>query len=165
MDDRLPERLRRQIVHDSSTDCWLWMGSLNRNGYGRTTRTNSRTSVVAHRYVYELVIGPIPDGLQLDHLCRVRNCVNPEHVEPVTQRTNLLRGETITARSAAVTHCPSGHPYSGRNLRVSREGYRYCRECRRIQESLRRERLGDVYRERQRAYDAAYRARKKPAAA
>ena len=111
--------------------CWLWTGSLNRNGYGRVRHPDTQRDVVAHRLVYEAARGPIPTGLQLDHLCRVRRCVNPAHLEPVTQRENLLRGETITAASAAATVCPAGHPYRGDNLYINPKGHRFCRTCHR----------------------------------
>lgn len=159
-DPRVPARLWRQIDLGPG-GCWLWTGSQNRNGYGRTTRTNSRTTVMVHRYTYELLIGPIPDGLQLDHLCRVRNCCNPHHAEPVTQRINLLRGETLTAKSAAATHCPSRHPYEGSNLYITPTGGRRCRECHRLLQAARRAADPTAARVRARQYDAAYRARKR----
>ena len=110
--------------------CWIWNGSKTSGGYGKyTARGKSRS---AHRGVYELLVGPIPDGMQLDHLCRVRACVNPLHLEPVTQRENLLRGETLAARHAAVTECPRGHAYTEDNTyyRSDRTG-RDCKACRR----------------------------------
>lgn len=79
--------------------CWLWTRSLNRNGYGRFALTGGRRWVVAHRYAYEALVGPIPAGLLLDHRCRVRHCCNPYHTEPVTVRKNTLRGEGPTARA------------------------------------------------------------------
>lgn len=159
-DSRVPARLWRRIEMGPN-GCWLWTGLQNRNGYGRTTRTNSRDSVMVHRYLFELLVAPIEEGLQLDHLCRVRRCCNPAHVEPVTQRVNLLRGATVTAASAAATQCPSGHPYEGDNLRISPAGHRYCRTCHRNRQAERRAREGDPLRVRQRAYDAAYRSRKR----
>ncbi len=77
-----------------------------------------------HRYVYELLVGPIPDGFDIDHLCRVRNCVNPEHLEAVTHRENMLRGDTLAAANAAKTHCPKGHALDGRDTHG-----RYCTTC------------------------------------
>lgn len=106
--------------------CWLWTAAVGSGGYGVVWQTGSL--LYAHRFAYEAVIGPVPEGLHIDHLCRVRNCVRPDHLEPVTQRENILRGVGMCAVQAKRTHCPQGHPYSGDNLYVLR-GKRYCREC------------------------------------
>ena len=105
--------------------CWQWVGTVSTNGYGQWG--NRR----AHRAVYEMYKGPIPDGLQLDHLCRNRPCVNPDHLEPVTCRENILRGVGHTSQNARKTHCKRGHPLEGRNLRpdITRLGGRGCRLC------------------------------------
>lgn len=79
--------------------------------------------------MYRELVAPIPDDLTLDHLCRVRACVNPDHMEPVTIRENALRGETAAARNAAQTHCPQGHEYTGENTYVTTAGSRRCRTC------------------------------------
>jgi hypothetical protein len=84
---------------------------------------------LAHRVSYELLVGPIPQGLQLDHLCRNRRCINPAHLEPVTSRENTMRGETVAAANASRDHCPSGHPYSDSNTIALGKGGRKCREC------------------------------------
>ncbi len=106
--------------------CHLWIGSIHAEGYG------VYSDVLAHRIVYELTLGPIPAGLTLDHLCRVRPCVNPRHLEPVTLAVNVLRGESLPARNARKTHCPKGHPYDASNTYVNpRTGWRLCRACRR----------------------------------
>ena len=76
-----------------------------------------------------MFVGPLPDGLVLDHLCRNRACVNPEHLEPVTQSVNLLRGETVNAAASARTHCINGHEFSPVNTRISPSGRRVCRSC------------------------------------
>lgn len=108
---------------DKSGDCWLWTGSRS-VGYGNLGIDGQ--TVLAHRYVYELEIGPIPDGLQIDHLCRVRHCVNPDHLETVTQRENIMRSPiSVTAINARKTHCPAGHRLRERDSR----GWRFCREC------------------------------------
>ncbi len=114
-------------VDKQADGCWLWTGFLHSNGYA-TFYTGTRKQM-AHRFAYEYYVGPIPDGLQLDHLCRVRSCVNPEHVEPVTSRTNLLRGHTVTAAHAAKTECPQGHPFDEVNTYIHPTGSRRCREC------------------------------------
>jgi hypothetical protein len=107
--------------------CWPWTGYHDRKGYGRISREGR--SAGAHRAAYELAIGPIPDGFQLDHLCRNPPCINPLHLEPVTSAENTRRGETgINNRSK--THCPSGHPYDEANTYVNAaSGARCCRIC------------------------------------
>lgn len=124
----LSERDRFWSKVIKTATCWEWSGALNPGGYGRFTQ--GRTSVAAHRYAYEHMVGPIPDGLDLDHLCRNRRCVRPDHMEPVTNQVNVLRGEAPTAENARKTHCPSGHEYSPENTRLYR-GYRYCKTCQR----------------------------------
>lgn len=109
--------------------CWQWQASLGADGYGRIQI--AKVSHRAHRLMWEYVVGPIPEGLQIDHLCRNRACVNPDHLEPVTQRQNILRGESPSARHAIKTHCPQGHAYSVDNTYVSPAGQRFCRTCRR----------------------------------
>lgn len=113
---------------DTTGDCWLWRGSRNTKGYG-SFRVGNKTLTV-HRIAYELLIGPIPDGLTLDHLCRNPVCVNPNHLEPLTGRENTLRGDNPPARNARKTHCPQGHPYDLLNTYIFGHGYRDCRACR-----------------------------------
>lgn len=122
--------------------CIEWTGGLNGSGYGQFSdlRTSNRKEgkVYAHRWSYEYFIGPIPDGLHLDHLCRNRKCVNPTHLEPVTAKENILRGVGTSALHAVKTHCPAGHPYSGENLYIHpARGYRVCRACGRERARLR----------------------------
>lgn len=114
--------------------CWEWTASLNSTGYGTFNPGWPHNSVMAHRWSYEHFIGPIPEGMDLDHLCRNRACVRPEHLEPVTTSENLRRGVGVGSSNARKTHCPKGHPYSGENLYVppSRPN-RMCRTCRRDQ--------------------------------
>src|SRR3954469_2333783 len=112
---------------DGIEGCWLWVGCVLSSGYGQFW--DGERKVGAHRWSYEHFVGPIPYGLELDHLCRVRNCVNPAHLEPVTRAENHRRGisdEVHRARFLAKTHCPSGHPYSGDNLFFSNTGARKC---------------------------------------
>jgi hypothetical protein len=115
-------RFLRKIIY-SETGCLLWTGAVAPNGYGRLGES------AAHRFSYELWIGPIPAGLVIDHLCRVRRCVNPMHLEAVTSRENILRGVGPTAQKARQTHCKYGHELSGANLRVRADGGRDCRRC------------------------------------
>lgn len=118
------ERFQSRIIIEPSSGCWLWQGALNSDGYG-TLRVSGRR-MRAHRFAYESFVGPIGEGLTIDHLCRVRNCVNPGHLEPVTCRENLMRGETHAAANAAKTTCPRGHLFD-----MSIGGRRMCRTCRR----------------------------------
>lgn len=113
---------------DKTENCWLWTGSHGLYGVFRIGGRDGH-NIGAHRYAYELLVGPIPGGMQLDHLCRVKLCVNPDHLEVVTPRENTLRGGTIPAANAAKTHCLRGHPFDEPNTYWHR-GRRYCRACR-----------------------------------
>lgn len=110
--------------------CWEWQGYVNKYGYGDAGRRidGKYRHIMAHRLAYLTLVGPIPEGMQLDHLCRNRRCVNPAHLEPVTCKENLLRGETHAAANAAKTECPKGHPYDDGNT-VRKSGGRSCRAC------------------------------------
>lgn len=126
--------------------CWIWTASKDKVGYGQIGTREPFSKVKCfrpHRVAYELIKGRIPKGLQLDHLCRNTSCVNPNHLEAVTARVNILRGNGIAAKNAVKTHCNRGHPLSGANLRISinkKNGnkIRICKECQRI--SLRKTR-------------------------
>jgi hypothetical protein len=114
---------------DKSGYCWVWTLKLDRTGYGRTFFR--RRLWLAHRVAYTLAKGDIPEGLTLDHLCRNRACVNPDHLEAVSMRVNTQRGDG-GKHFASKTHCPKGHPYSGQNLGVGPNGHvRYCKTCKR----------------------------------
>lgn len=121
------ERFVEKIVVDAD-GCHVWQGSKDEKGYG-LFQAAGRRCVKAHRWIYEQTHGPIPAGLEPDHLCRVRACVNPEHLEPVTHRENVLRGEAPAALNARKTHCHRGHPLSGENLVARSDGGRGCRTC------------------------------------
>lgn len=118
-------------THANRNDgCWVWSGTIGADGYGRI-RVDGREHV-AHRWGYETFVGPVPDGMQLDHLCRNRACVRFDHLEPVTAQENVLRGVSLAAENATKTHCPQGHPYEGHNVYVHPvKGYRVCRTCNR----------------------------------
>jgi len=124
----------------TDTGCIEWLAGTNGIGYGIVhlgTEDGSRKTY-AHRWSYEHHNGPIPDGLHLDHLCRNTICVNPEHLEPVTQRENVLRGYGFPALNARKSHCVAGHPLTGDNLRVELgTGYRKCRACAKAREAQR----------------------------
>lgn len=130
-DTRLPERFWAKVSPEPNSGCWLWAGSGNQIGYGRM-RFEGRTQVV-HRIAYKALVGPLPEHpeVDLDHLCRVRCCCNPDHVEPVTHAENIRRGQTgIVNRSK--THCRSGHEYTEANTYVYQAtGERQCRTCQR----------------------------------
>ncbi len=123
----LPARFESKIVKEPDDGCWAWTGQIMKTGYGRVRMKDSVNSCgleLAHRAVYELLKGPIPEGLQLDHLCRNRGCVNPNHLEPVDHRTNVLRGIGPTAINAAKIYCIHGH------LLEQGRFQRFCRTCR-----------------------------------
>lgn len=145
-----PERVVARALArlDGASDpasCWIWTGARFGSGYGHIAwcEDGQQFHRTVHRVVYAALVGPIPEGLELDHLCHSpqdcrpaaahlcphRPCANPAHLEPVTRRTNLLRGSTVTAARAAVTVCPNGHLYDAENTYVDRLGRRICREC------------------------------------
>ena len=109
-------------------DCWLWTGAKTNKGYGQIRSDDHRQLAYVHRIIYELFSGPIPPGMQIDHLCRVRNCVKPQHLEVVTARENVLRGHGPAAANAIKTHCKHGHEFNEANTRAS-GGQRRCRIC------------------------------------
>ncbi|MGH2619337.1 MAG: HNH endonuclease signature motif containing protein [Anaerolineales bacterium] len=112
------------LVDKSGPDgCWLWRGALNADGYG------------PHRKAWKLLRGSFPPGLESDHLCRVRSCVNPDHIEAVTHMENVSRGhyenngKAFAEYQRSKTHCPQGHAYAGENLKIGWRGARVCRTC------------------------------------
>jgi hypothetical protein len=122
--------------------CWEWTASRKNTGYGQFMKTTGNL-VLAHRLAYELVHGSVPEGLHLDHLCRNRGCVNPAHLEPVTNRENTVRGmagEVNAARMLAKTACKYGHPYTEANTRITPQGWRACRACARADAQRARDR-------------------------
>lgn len=110
--------------------CWLWTAYSLPSGYG-TFNAWARRGLLAHRVSYEIFVGPIPDGFQVDHLCVNPRCVNPVHLEAVTGLENNRRSNSISARHARKSHCKNGHPFDEANTRVSKRGGRECRTCHR----------------------------------
>ena len=134
---------------EKTDTCWLWRGNQFRNGYGYFGVSGS-VGRLAHRFSYEELVGEIPTGLTIDHLCRIRACVNPAHLEAVTLAENIRR---IPHPNSHKTHCPHGHEYSGENLYVvAKTGARQCRECvraksREWQRTKRRQQLEQILKE------------------
>ncbi len=129
------ERFWMKFQRNPDSGCWEWTAGKNSTGYGqfyfhlRLER--------AHRVAYTLLVGPIPEGLAIDHLCRNRGCVNPSHLEPVTNRENLLRGDTLPAANVRKTHCPQGHAYDEANTYITKRGLRMCKACSRERDKRR----------------------------
>lgn len=115
---------------EKTDSCWLWRDPSSPALYGRFKVADH--SVGAHRFAYELLVGPIPEGMEIDHLCGIRNCVNPKHLEPVSGRVNKLRGKTVNALNAGKTHCVNGHLFDAANTLVRASGGRSCRACHRM---------------------------------
>ena len=139
-----------KTVPEPNSGCMLWLGTVDKDGYGKfclssvSSHTNGKTSVRAHRFIYEGLRGKIPDGMVTDHKCRVRSCCNPDHIEIVTPQENSSRQISnreacsragkkgswkIAGINRAKTHCPHGHPYEGWNLIIFKSGSRACRTC------------------------------------
>lgn len=172
-------RFEAKVDFDGPGGCWLWTAGKDWDGYGVFWLDGTTTR--AHRVAYQWSVGPIPDGKQLDHVrergCLHTSCVNPAHLEPVTCKENLDRSEiTLNTRNVRKTHCPQGHPYDEANTLIVKGGRRACRECRlragreqalkyrlRNPEKVKaaQKRYQQENRERWRAYQNAYRARKK----
>lgn len=118
-----------RIAYEPNSGCWIWTAAEKSTGYGQFWLNGEYRG--AHRVSYEFYKGKIPDGLQLDHLCRVSLCVNPDHLEAVTLRENVLRGIGPSAINARKTHCKRGHEFTPENtaIRGPKKTHRYCREC------------------------------------
>jgi len=134
----LPARIARRIEPEPNSGCWLWTGHVERTGYGRVWW--NRHQGMAHRVVYQILNGPIPEAT-LDHRCRVRSCVNPAHLRPATQRENIFAAGSlsITKVAAEKMHCVRGHALTEENIRrIVRDGseHRDCRECRKQRDRL-----------------------------
>ncbi|KKN34593.1 hypothetical protein LCGC14_0792330 [marine sediment metagenome] len=128
------KRIFSKVIKDVNPQgCWGWSDILSKDDYAYISIGGRKgKKLLAHRVLYELFIGVISTDMDLDHLCRNRFCVRPEHQEPVTRQTNLLRGETLAALHASTTHCPQGHPYDIFNTRITSDGRRVCKICNNI---------------------------------
>jgi len=124
-DPRLPERFWSKCIPEPNSGCWLWFGASVPFGYGQFYPNGHRGQVNSHRHAYLNLVGPIPDELVLDHVCRTPCCVNPAHMEPVTNAENVRRGHPFRAPKET---CPAGHSYEI-NSRVAPTGGRICRAC------------------------------------
>lgn len=117
-------------ITSSPKGCWLWIAPLDEDGYGRFHIDKNRKIGMAHRFAYELLVSPIPPKLVTDHLCKTRNCVNPNHMRLVTTSENVYSGDSLWAVNKRKTHCKRGHPLSGDNLYLFHRGNRLERHCR-----------------------------------
>ena len=122
-DSKALVRFEQYCMPEPNSGCWIWIGAIKSNGYGEFHF--NRKTVHAHRWYYEHCFGAVPKGLELDHRCRVRCCVNPYHLEPVTRSINRKRG----LRDVPQAVCKRGHEFSGHNAMILKDGRRTCRLC------------------------------------
>ena len=136
---RLRTRFDEKWTPEPNTGCYLWTASVNNGGYGIFGfRVDGRTRAVgAHRLNYEMTFGPIAEDLDIDHKCRIRSCVNPAHLEAVSHRENMRRGNAMMGLNARKTHCLRGHEFSPENTRPHGNGNRSCRACEKIRNAKR----------------------------
>lgn len=125
------ERIRSKFVIEES-GCWNWTRALQNRGYGYVAFNGKMR--LAHRVIYELLVGPIPSDKELHHVCHNRRCVNPEHLKLVTHHEHVLLDNTIARRNALATHCVHGHPFDDENTHIRTDGKRYCRACARVRQ-------------------------------
>lgn len=122
----IEERLDRYSIYEPNSGCRLWTGALSNRTYSSIWHLGRMRK--AHVVCYEIEVGPVPPGLELDHLCRTKICIESGHLEPVTRSVNLARSPLMN-RQAHKTHCPRGHAYEGPNLKLTKRGHRLCRTC------------------------------------
>lgn len=133
LDERIHERYWAKVQPCPMTGCWIWTGAEANGGYGAISGGPrvARWTAKAHRFFYEALVGKIPDGLELDHLCRVRCCVNPLHLEPVTRAVNMARSPLTPHMRKFNTHCKYGHEFTPDNI-IKNPRQRSCKKCERI---------------------------------
>jgi hypothetical protein len=154
------ERFMSHAEVDPDTDCWMWTGALRDGRYGAFSPEGRRGSLaMAHRWIYEQMVGPIPEGQQLDHfVCARTSCVNPDHVRPTSARENTVRSTGPAAINLAKTHCKNGHEFTPENTRILSDGERRCRTC--VRERMRAYRAENPWSEADRLAQRARRARR-----
>ncbi|WDA36444.1 HNH endonuclease signature motif containing protein [Sphingobium sp. YC-XJ3] len=154
-DDATAERFFSKVDKNGPNGCWIWIGprrpikDTGKPGYGRFY--TSGKAISCHKYSYQLLKGSIPSGLVLDHLCRVQECVNPDHLEAVTNKENIMRGAGASAVNSQKTHCKHGHPLTGKNLFMRTRMYdggwvsvtRVCKTCRQARKNARQRRASE----------------------
>ncbi len=130
---RMRATLERNSIPEPNSGCWLWMGSVSQKGYGYMCGGKKHHHISVHIAAYELSKGKVPNGMEIDHKCRVRCCVNPDHLQALTHADNVRRGIGLAAKVSGIqkakTHCPEGHPYDDKNTYVNPSGSRSCRTC------------------------------------
>jgi len=122
------ERFWKKVEKGPADSCWIWSGTKTTRGYGQFSIKG--TSIRAHRLAYEATLGPIPDGFDLHHRCINKLCVNPAHMGVIPHQEHVKEANSAGGIHGAKTHCPKGHPYSGGNLIITKQGERLCRKCR-----------------------------------
>lgn len=127
------QRFYERYIPEPNSGCWIWTAGVTckqtQHSYGTFTIDHLDKKILAHRLSYFLNIGPIPEGTEIDHKCRVTLCVNPKHLEAVTHKENVLRGIGKAAFNARMTDCKNGHALTGNNLYISPKGKRRCKRC------------------------------------
>ena len=126
---------------EQTADCWEWTAAKDRRGYGKV-QVNGR-AWLAHRWAYESTVAVVPEGMELDHLCRNPGCVRPDHLEPVTHAENVRRGQGghLNNWQRRKTYCPQGHPLNDANVFHDKQGWRHCRTCHNARNRRRRARI------------------------